>query len=74
MTSFLLLSLTAGFVFRFLCCSSMDSHSDVPPSVDPGAQSRHETQFVFPEGDVRQSDGDELYVRAAGKFFYSQIH
>ena len=74
MTSFLLLSLSAGFVFRFLCCSSIDSHSAVPPADDPGAQSGHETQFVFSEGDVRQRDGDDLHLRAAGKFFFSQIH
>ena len=47
----------------------MDSHPTVPQTVDPGEQSGHETQFVFSEADVRQSDGDDLYLRAAGKSF-----
>ena len=47
----------------------MDSGPTIPPTVDPGALSGHGTQFVFSEGDVRQSDGDDLYLRAVGNFF-----
>ena len=46
----------------------MDSRFTVPP-VDPGAQSGHETQYVFSEGDIGQSDADDIRPRAAGEYF-----
>ena len=43
------------------------------PAVDLGAQSCHdETQFLFLEGDVRQSDTDEIRPTAGGEFFIPQ--
>ena len=30
---------------------------------DPGAQSGNETQFLFSEGDVHQSDADDRVIR-----------
>ena len=32
-------------------------------SIDPGAQSGNETHCVFSEGDVRQSDADDIRPR-----------
>ena len=46
----------------------MDSRPTAP-SVDPGAQSGHETQYVFSEGDMRQSDADDIRPRAVGEYF-----
>ena len=38
-----------------------------PPSCrDTGAQSGNETQFVFSEGDIYQSDGDIIRRQATG--------
>ena len=40
-----------------------------PPSRrDTGAQSGNETQFVFSEGDIYQSDGDIVRRQATGGF------
>ena len=40
-----------------------------PPSLqrDTGAQSGNETQFVFSEGDIYQSDGDVIRRQATGE-------
>ena len=35
-------------------------------------QSGHETQFLFSEGDMRQSDADEIRQPAFGKSFIPQ--
>ena len=47
----------------------MDSHPTTASAIDPGAQSGHETQCVFSEGDVHQSDADDIRPRAVGKCF-----
>ena len=39
-------------------------------SIDPGAQSGNETHCVFSEGDVRQSDADDIRPRVIGKYFF----
>ena len=46
----------------------MDSRPTVS-SVDPGAQNGHETQYMFSEGDMRQSDADDIRPRAVGEYF-----
>ena len=46
----------------------MSSRPGTPPAIDPRAQSCHETQFVFPEGDMRHSDADNIHRTVAGKF------
>ena len=47
----------------------MNSHPTTASVNDPGAQSGHETQCVFSEGDVRQSDADDIRPQAVGKYF-----
>ena len=54
--------------FSFSAVSSMDPRSTTSPVVDPGAQSGHESQFVFSEGDVRQSHADDIRVPTIGRF------
>ena len=46
----------------------MDSRP-IASVVDPGAQSGHETQYVFSEGDMRHSDADNVRSRAVSKYF-----
>ena len=46
----------------------MDSRPSFSVGFDPGAQSGHETQFLFSEGDVRRSDADDIHVSARRKF------
>ena len=46
----------------------MSSRPGTPPAFDPGAQSGYETQFVFSEGDVRNSDADDIHRVVVGKF------
>ena len=46
----------------------MDSRPTTPLVVDPGAQSGHETPFVFSEADVRRSDAADIRLPAIGKF------
>ena len=42
---------------------------DPPPfQRDTGARSGNETQFVFSEGDIYQSDGDIVRRQATGEF------
>ena len=41
----------------------MDSDSN-PLPVNPGIQGGHETQYLYSEGGVRESDGDALNARA----------
>ena len=50
----------------------MDFRSTAIPGSDPGFQSGHETQFLFLEGDVPQSDADEIRLPADGKSFIPQ--
>ena len=46
----------------------MDSDSN-PPEVNRGIQSGQKTQYLYSEGDIRESDGDALTARATvGKF------
>ena len=40
----------------------MDSDSN-PPRVNLGIQSGHETQYLYSEEDIRESDGDALTAR-----------
>ena len=47
----------------------MDSPPTTASANDPGAQSGHETQCVFSEGDVRQSDADDIRSQAVGEYF-----
>ena len=54
--------------FQILSYFTMDSRPTVS-SIDPGAQNGHETQCVFSEGDVRQSDADDIRPRVVGKYF-----
>ena len=46
----------------------MDSRP-IASVVDPGAQSGHETQYVFSEGEMRHSDADNFRLRAVSKYF-----
>ena len=46
----------------------MDSRPTVS-SIVPDAQSGNETHCVFSEGDVRQSDADDIRPRVVGKYF-----
>ena len=57
-------SISAVFFRSQLFC--MDQN---PPSLqrDTGAQSGNETQFVFSEGDIYQSDGDVIRRQATGE-------
>ena len=45
----------------------MDSRSTAS-AADPGAQSGHETQYVFSEGGMRHSDADNVRSRAVNKY------
>ena len=46
----------------------MDS-DPIPPRVGPSVQSGHETQYLFSEGDIRESDADPLVSQPnVGKF------
>ena len=47
----------------------MDQESP-PHCRDTGAQSGNETQFVFTEDDMRDSDADLVNRLALGNFFY----
>ena len=52
----------------------MDSHPPSISSIDPGAQSGHETQYLFSDGDVRESYADALTVQpVVGKFISRSI-
>ena len=42
--------------------------------VDPGAQSGHETQFLFSEGDMRDSDADLIDQPTLGMQFIPAFH
>ena len=59
-----------GFLFsRLLLKKQMSS----PRSVENGFQSGHETQFLFSEADIRESDADPSTVQPnAGKFVVPQ--
>ena len=46
----------------------MSSRPGTLPAIDPGAQSGHETQFVFSEADMRHIDADNIHRTVAGKF------
>ena len=43
------------------------------PRVDLGAQSGNETQYVFSEGDVHQSDADNVGLAAGGEFIIHSL-
>ena len=46
----------------------MDS-DPVPPRAGSGIQGGHETQYLFLEGDIHESDADPLFSQSAvGKF------
>ena len=68
MTSISKLVFIVLLLFQIPCCFVMDSRPSVSVGFDPGAQSGHETQFLFSEGDVRRSDADDIHVSARGKF------
>ena len=57
-----------SFTFRFSAVL-MDSRSRKLPVNDPGAQSGQETQFLFSEGDVRDSETDLVSQRVLGENF-----
>ena len=59
-----------GFLlFRLLLKNQMSS----PRRVESGFQSGHETQFLFSEADIRESDADPSTVQPnAGKFVVPQ--
>ena len=60
------------FAFRFLAVSTIDSDPS-RPRVGPCVQSGHETQYLFSEGDIRESDADPLFSQpAVGKFIIPQ--
>ena len=61
MMSFWLL-FSSSFFFHIFCCLAMSTSRGFR---DLGAQSGNETQFLFFEGDVRQSDADDLIIRPA---------
>ena len=56
-----------GFIFQISCHFEMDQE---PPPLrrDTGAQRGKETQFVFSEGDIYQSDGDIIRQQATCGF------
>ena len=61
----------------FICSSTfrfsavlMDSRSRKLLANDPGAQSGQETQFLFSEGDVRDSETDLVSQRVLGENFF----
>ena len=62
--------LIPGFLlFRLLLKKQMSS----PRRVESGFQSGHETQFLFSEADIRESDADPSTVQPnAGKFVVPQ--
>ena len=47
----------------------LDVSRPIASVADPGAQSGHETQYVFSEGEMRLSDADNVRSRAVGKYF-----
>ena len=46
----------------------MNSRPPTPSAIDPGAQSGQDTQYLFSEGDVRQSDADGIRPPSPGEF------
>ena len=58
-------------LFRFPAVMHLNPTSS---RVDPGVQSGHETQFLFSEGDVRDSDADLIKQSALGKQFIPAFH
>ena len=72
MTSISVVVFIFGIVFRFLLFV-MDSRPPTISSVDPGAQSGHETQFLLSDGEVRDSDADLVNRQVLGKFSYPHL-
>ena len=57
-----------SFIFRF-SAALMGSRPKKLPANDPGVQSGQETQFLFSEGDVRDSETDLVSQRVLGENF-----
>ena len=53
---------------------ALDSRPTTTPAIDLGAQSGHQTQFQFSEGDVRDSDANLVNRPALGKLVIPSIH
>ena len=51
-----------------------DSRPTTTPVIDLGAQSDHGTQFLFSEGDVRDSDADLVDPPALAMHVISLFH
>ena len=65
-------SVLGVFICSFTFRSSvalMGSHPKKLPANDPGVQSGQETQFLFSEGDVRDSETDLVSRRVLGENF-----